>query len=185
MTRLLILLQVAILGVLPYGVLAADPVPANACHAIFRGTSTLHDFEGSVDASVVETRSDSKGWSLRIECAIAGMNTRNDARDRNMRRMFEYPKFPIIVATGHDLPWPMTGMVARLPMTLNILDHERSGVAVLENWSFKNGVATFTLKGAVSLADFGLKPPGALLGMIRVGDRVELEGRITLYNWQK
>ncbi|MBI5395033.1 MAG: YceI family protein [Verrucomicrobia bacterium] len=163
---------------------AQAPAPAsNSCHAIFRGSSTFHDFAGAVDASLVQAAFDRDTWRIRIEFPVAAMNTKNASRDKNMLRMFEPEKFPVIVAAANNLPYPDRAPPATLTGTLKIRDHEQPGAAMLENFSLKDGTTSFTLKGEVSLAAFQLKPPSAALGMIRVGDKVKLDGHVILHNW--
>jgi len=170
------------MGTLPAA--AQSPAPAsNACHAVFHGTSTLHDFTGTVDASLVQVAFDRNTWRVRIEFPAAAMTTRNTSRDKNMHKMFETEKFPAIVATGTHLPYPDRSPTATLSGALKIRDQERPCAATLESFSVKDGVATFLLKGEISLAAFGLKPPRAMLGMLRVGDTVKLEGRLILCPW--
>ena len=157
----------------------------DACHAVFHGSSALHDFEGAVNASAVQTTFSDKTWTLRIEFPVAAMNTRNAGRDKNMRKMFEVEKFPLIAVSGKDLAYPGGAEPVKLTGTIKIRDREQPGSATLENFSLKDGVATFTLKGEVSLAAFQLKPPSAMLGMFRVGDKVKLEGRLTIRRWPR
>lgn len=163
---------------------AQAPAPAShACRAVFRGTSTLHDFDGVVDASLVQVAFDRNTWRIRIEFPVASMNTQHASRDKNMRAMFEADKFPLIVAAANNLPYPDRAPPATLAGTMTIRNREQPGTATLENFSIKDGIASFTLKGHVSLAAFALKPPRAMLGMFRVGDTVKLEGRLTIHDW--
>lgn len=157
--------------------------PSHACRAVFSGSSTLHDFAGIVDATLVQAAFDRNTWRVRIEFPVTSMNTKNASRDTNMRKMFEVEKFPVIVASASNLPYPDRAPPTALTGTLKIRDREQPVGATLENFSVKGGVASFHLRGEVSLAAFGLKAPRAMLGMVRVGDKVKLEGRLIICNW--
>lgn len=159
------------------------PPASSACHAIFKGTSTLHDFQGTVDASLVQVAFERNTWRIRIEFPVASMTTQHASRDKNMRKMLEAEKYPLIVVAARDLPYPDRAAPATLTGTLTIRGQEQPGTAMIESFSVKDAIARFTLKGEVSLAAFALKPPSTLLGMVRVGDKVKLEGQITIPDW--
>lgn len=102
---------------------------------------------------------------------MAAMTTGNDRRDRNMREMFHEATFPRIKATLRNVDPDLLRGSALLPFDLTIRDVTRSLVGEVSNWREVNDHATFDLDFDVSLAQFGLEAPAALL-FIRVGDRV-------------
>src|SRR5512132_4173191 len=103
---LLLATLVAVLSSSSAGVASADaPVSGmirGACDVVFIGTSTLHDFSGSVRClpfGAVLAR-DAAGDPVipvvEVEVAVAGMDTRNKSRDGQMREMFRSDRFPRI-----------------------------------------------------------------------------------------
>ncbi|MGE5189005.1 MAG: YceI family protein [Gemmatimonadota bacterium] len=177
---------------------AAPPARAagwrGSCDSRFRGTSTLHDFAGSARcrpfAVDVESGADGKASIGRTEVVVpvSGMDTGNGSRDRQMRRMFAGDQFPDIRGTFGNIDpekvrWelrqrPEAGVP--LDFTLTIRDIARPVHAVARNFRDGGTTISFVVDYAVSLGDYGLTPPKAFFGLVRVGNEVNVTTAVRL-----
>jgi polyisoprenoid-binding protein YceI len=154
----------------------------------FKGTSTLHDWDGTVAASpfAVTVAEDGSGAPQRVRATVtvpsAKMDTADAKRDENMRKAMKSAEFPLItgdidaafseIAGGDGAP-------ARLPMALTLLGKTRPVTARVSNWKRQGAKASFDLDFEVSMASYGISVP-AVLYFIRVGDRVTLHAKVSL-----
>ncbi len=162
------------------------------CDVRFEGTSTLHDFGGTARCEPFHAnftrRADGRTVVLGAEVLVpvAGMDTKNGSRDRQMREMFDSDRFPRIRAAVAEVdadrllreakPGAGTGI---LEVSLTIRDVERRVEASVSNLREEPGKVTFDLTLPVSLREFGLKAP-SVWGIIRVADRVTVRSFVTL-----
>ncbi len=163
---------------------AADP-PAGKTETMtgtaaitFRGTSTLHDFEGHVSTRPF-TLNVTKGgtWSAEADVAVADMSTDNRKRDNTMREWLDAAASPAIHGQVSRAAVP-TAPEAVVPLALRIRGNEQVVPVRVTGWRLENGNLTFHGAAQLSLKQYGLKPP-SVLGMIRVGDTVTLEADVT------
>ena len=142
----------------------------------FRGTSTLHDFEGSAaaDPFTVEIRRDSATSQTIIHATalvpVIGMTTHHHKRDAKMHDMFERSQFAAIEGAVTNVVVPPAGEGA-VKMLVRIRDEQQEVDATLSQWRDDGESGSFQLSFPISLKAFGLKPP-SVLGVIRVGDEV-------------
>jgi hypothetical protein len=169
------------------------------CDIRFLGTSTLHDFAGTVRCQPfpVNIAAGADGRvildAVEIAVPVAEMDTKNKKRDKQMREMFESDKFPLIraVLTALD-PDKMRHEMRKDPngkgtveFALKIRDIEHRIHAVVSNLRETSGRVSFDVEFPVSLKTYDLKPPALFFGTIRVGDKVavnaafQLEGEST------
>lgn len=160
------------------------------CKIEFSASSTLHDFSGNVTSRpFVAERHPGAGpgsewWSGSIEVVIDEMDTGIDRRNRNMKSMFEAPRFPRIVADIEHFDRPMPGgatNASELPLDLDLTIREttRPVAAHVSNWTEKDGSASFDADFEISLEDFGLEVP-SVMGLLRVGDVVGVRAHVTM-----
>lgn len=164
------------------------------CEIRFIGTSTLHDFAGTVrcqpfTVNLVNVAGAGKTMPMvEIAVPVEEMDTKNGKRDKQMREMFQYDKFPHIRGTLKDIDTDNirkeiakgpggTGSVA---FTLKIRDIERPIRATVRNLREAAERVTFDADFAVSLNEYDLKPPKVLFGAIRVGDKVTVNAAFRL-----
>jgi len=179
--------------------LLASPVLAGEirgeCDLRFLGTSTLHDFEGTVSclSFSAETETDSAGKSIlsdvEVEIPVAGMNTGNGSRDEQMRKMFDGSHYPRIRGTARNVDIEAIRQAVRkgpapLDLLLRIRDVERPVHATVTGLREEGTEARFDLEFPVSLREFGLKAPSVLF-FIRVGDRVDVRGNFRVERTSK
>jgi len=177
----------------------ASPGPAGEirgeCDLRFLGTSTLHDFEGTVSciSFSANMETDSAGKSIlsdvEVEIPVAGMNTGNGSRDEQMRKMFDSSHFPRIRGTARNVDIEAIRKAvhkgpAPLDLLLRIRDVERPVHATVSGLREEGTEARFDLEFPVSLREFGLKAPSVLF-FIRVGDRVDVRGNFRVERTSK
>ena len=191
-------LAILVVGFFPSsaGAAPAEPAPATirgACDVAFLITSTLHDVPGSARClpfEAVLARGAAGNPVIRsvdVEVPVAGMETRNKSRDRQMQEMFRSDRFPSIHAAARDVDVERLRMElgkghegkAPLDLLLRIRDVERKIRATASNLKESGDRITFDLEFPVSLMEFDLKAP-SVLGIIRVGDKVSVMTTFTL-----
>jgi len=194
---LLLATLVAVISPSSAGAAPADaPVSGTirgACDVAFLVTSTLHDVSGSARclpfaAVLARDAADRQVIPVvEVEVPVAGMDTRNKSRDRQMREMFRSERFPRIRAAAHDVDVERLRVGigkgregnASIDLLLRIRDVERKVRATASNLKESGGRITFDLEFPVSLGEFDLKAP-SVLGIVRVGDKVTVKATFSL-----
>ena len=178
----------------PFGWILAGLLLASQAHPVraevwqgkadieFQGTSTLHDFSGTVRArpftlvGTLEESSATLGGTATV--AVAEMDTRHAKRDENIRKMFAADRFPLM--TGAVDPIRVEPATRpQLPLRLTVRDRTQTVPATLTRWQLEAGTLQFDLELVLSLRALGLSPP-VLMGFIRVGDAVSVRIRAEL-----
>ena len=168
----------------------------------FKGYSTLHDFEGTVSVPLTVTHEPKKAGdgvlTAKAGAEVAKMNTQHDERDEKMRVMFNAAANPLIdvqvKGASSRAARPATKTIAArggkqvtmeqsgiLPVTLTMAGTTRTVTA--ETRALKEdgkGHVEFDMTFRVSLKEFGLKPPSALLGAVSVKDAVDVKVHVSL-----
>lgn len=145
----------------------------------FAGSSTLHDFGGSVTAANVRVVTEGAGaalsWSASGAFAVSNLTTFHKSRDAKMWAMFGAASWPEVRAatTGGPIPAGATGCTVRV----EIKGITNDLPARVSEWTFGAESLSFEVGFPVSLKSFALKPP-SVLGIIGVGDVVEVKGRV-------
>lgn len=159
------------------------------CGITFTGTSTLHDFSGKVPCQpfilALSDAGDAHGGNITV--AVAQMDTDNSARDKKLRAMFDSERYPLITGTYSGFNFEETlrqALAAPEEQTsfafkLRIREIEHPVHAALRNLKQSPQGLFFSLQFEVSLADYQLRPP-SVLGMIRVGDSVDVQVDVQL-----
>jgi hypothetical protein len=156
---------------------AADRKLSAVASIRFQGTSTLHDFEGTVMSQPFILALSSNSWSAEADVLGNGMSTAHDGRDKNMKKMIETNKHPILHATVRSAAIsPVAATNATL--SLRIRDRLLDLPVRISDWSENAETVRFRASWELSLKQYGLKPP-SVLGVIRVGDKVRLEAEVT------
>ncbi|NCD22658.1 MAG: YceI family protein [Spartobacteria bacterium] len=148
----------------------------------FQGTSTLHDFSGTVRTrpfTLVGTLDESAatlGGTATV--AVAEMDTRHAKRDENMRKMFAADRFPLLAGVLNPIRFEPAAR-PELPLHLTIRDQTQTVPATLTRWQRESETLQFDLNMVLSPRALGLSPP-VLMGFIRVGDAVSVRIRAEL-----
>lgn len=165
-----------------------------ACDIRFEGTSTLHDFAGTVRCQPfrVSLVPVADGGTVipafQAAVLVAEMDTANSGRDEKMREMFEIEKFPQILARFAEIDADAIRQEMRdnppgkgtLEFILRIRDLERPIRVAVSGLSETPGQIGFEGEFPVSLKEFGLEPPSPLFGLIHVGDTVTVHATVRL-----
>jgi hypothetical protein len=143
----------------------------------FRGTSTLHDFEGSVESQPFVLLLSTNSWSAQAEVLGSQMTTANEKRDRNMWNMLSTSMHPRLAGLVTNAPLPI-GSETNVTLALRIRDRQFELPVQITEWSETAETIRFHASWEVSLKQYNLKPP-SVLGVIRVGDTVRLDAEVT------
>lgn len=154
----------------------------------FKATSTLHDFDGTVGAVPLKvTVKDAKSGRLisaTSDVEVSRMTTDEKDRDENMWKMFNTAKFKVIKIAVPDTPEaslrPTAGKPGTMPITLTIAGTAGTVNGAVTNLRQNATEAEFDLSFPVSLKAFNLKPPSTLVGLIKVGDTVNVSVHVSL-----
>jgi polyisoprenoid-binding protein YceI len=149
----------------------------------FKGSSTLHSFEGKVKtkpftlAFISETTNSPMRVSGTASFNVLEMSTDNGKRDKKMRKMLDQEQFPTITGTLTNAELPTTGS-SSATLHLRIRDIEQDVPVTLMYLERAGDLVTFNVIFPVSLKEFGLKAP-SVVGLIRVADTVEIDCSVT------
>lgn len=158
---------------------------------IFAGTSTLHDWSGTVKAqpfitTVAMTDADKpSSIKARVEVKTVEMDTKELKRDENMRKAMRAGDFPLVIGEFDTQFSQLTSGSSTstspqvLPFKLTILGKTQSATGTISNWKQKGDSASFEMDFDVSMKAYGVKVPSVML-VIRVGDVVKVHARVTL-----
>src|SRR5450759_1635551 len=167
---------------------SADEVWLGTSDVTFKGYSFLHDFTGTVNRVPLKVLV-SQGANGRIVSATSAvdvkqMNTREEARDRGMRQMFDeaqyhFIKVEVVNAAEGELK-PHGAQPGTMPVTLTIAGRRGTVSGAVTHTSESRDAGSFDLAFPVSLKMFNLNPPAALGGIIKVKDTVDVIVHVTL-----
>lgn len=175
-----LLLVVALFLFLPFSALAIDY--QGNCSVVFQVSSTLHDFEGTGSCEPFTVSENAGVMNFpELSVAVAGMDTDNSKRDKQMREMFNADIYPLITGSAEavvvkDIRKIMTESnddTAGTVFKLNIRETEKPVIATLKNIVEADSAITADLVFSVFLPDYQLKPP-SVLGFIRVGKNIDV-----------
>lgn len=155
-----------------------------ACTVAFKGSSTLHDFHGKGKCEPFTVSiTDGMVDMSKPAVAVAGMDTDNAKRDKQMREMFEQKKFPLITASAGTVALKdfrhKAGESSKVLFKLKIRDIVKPVTGTVSNFVETDSRITADVAFTVSLADYQLKPP-SVLGLIKVGDKVSVTTSFTI-----
>ena len=146
----------------------------------FAGTSTLHDFGGSLPSQPFTLVLSNGTWSADADVLSGLMNTAHEKRDRKMHEMFATNSFPKMHGNITAAPIPGTAST-NATLRLIIRDKTNDLAARITGWTEDASAIKFHAVWELSLKDYALKPP-SVLGVIKVGDRIQLEADVTASN---
>jgi hypothetical protein len=163
-----------------FGAMAFGEPVQGTCEIQFVGTSTLHDFHGSVSNSPFELNFQKSGdtnYSVSgiLTAAVVEMNTGNIKRDKKMRLMFEETTYPLISVDVGNLIIPAVNaeplFVRNIDLTIR--NKKLNTQVFICDCQITEESISFNVEFSVSLAAFELKPPN-VFGLIKVGDTVDV-----------
>lgn len=166
----------------------ADETWTGASDVRFRGYSTLHDFDGTVNQVplkvTVKPGSNGRMVSATSNAPVKEMTTANDKRDVDMWSMFQQAKYRFIKVevppTSEYTLRPGGGKPGSMPVTLTIAGNSSTVNAVVTNVAESATQCSFDLAFQVSLKAFSLDPPKAAAGLVKVKDGVDVHVHVAL-----
>ncbi len=170
-------------------VASADTTKWNGSSTItFSGSSTLHDWSGTVSAEPfvarVSTNAVGEPAALvaKVEIKAVGMDTAEPARDVKMRKSMKVTDHPLIVgvmdATFDKINGP-DGKPATLPFTLTLVGKTHQIAASVSHWSRCGDSVSFDLDFDLSLKACGIEVPSVLF-VVRVDDTIKVHAPVKL-----
>ncbi len=170
---------------------ASEPATAawsGTARITFSGTSTLHDWSGTVNTRPftlqVTSGPDGRPLHLRSQVVVdaAEMDTADKRRDAVMHRCMRVTEHPLIEAV---IDVPAKDVAAdgktptRLPLKLQLMGKSHSLVADIRHWRLSGDKAELDLHCDLSLKQAGIVIP-SVLWVIRVGDTIRLHAAVQL-----
>jgi len=176
----------------PVSLLQAEATPVHwkgSSEIQFSGTSTLHEWAGKVTTQpfTATVLTDEAGQPVRLDATVqvkvAGMDTAEADRDKNLRKAMNVTGFPLITGTM-DAPFTQimdqrTHRPAALPLKLELLGRKHNVAATISHWAATSKTASFDLDFDLSLKECGITVP-TILFVIRVGDTINLHANVKL-----
>lgn len=160
--------------------LPAQAATINAdAQIVFHGSSTLHDFEGTVTAPPFHVELQQVGGEERVTVKadavvkVGAMTTDNRKRDKNMFRMFDLEHYALIEGS---LPETVISVKepTKVKLLLKIRNEQHEVEATISDVRLDGNKMSCRMTFAVSLQSFHLKAP-SVMGVIRVDDTVQVE----------
>jgi hypothetical protein len=145
----------------------------------FKGTSTLHDFEGGAVTQPFpatftdDTATGSMRVSTEVALKVLDMTTEHGKRDKNMYKMLDEQNHKLIKGSLENAVIPQKG-TGTVTLRLMICGVEQEVTATISEVERTDEQINCRMAFPVSLAAFNLKAP-SVMGLIKVGDTVEVE----------
>lgn len=164
---------------------------AGRCDVVFKGDSTLHSFTGDITnvplTVFCETNASGEVMlNTRIEIGPRQLTTHHVKRDANMYKMFQSDHFPKLIVVVSNAPLAEANLSGAatgpgsLPLRMTFCGISKSGRAATSNPQVLAEGWEFDLDTDISLKDFDLKAPAALLGTMVVHDTVKVKAHVKL-----
>ena len=186
LTNYNMLLMVSIILASFAGTASAQTLKINAQSSTMTilGTTNVHNFQSKVTQISGElVISGKKVQSLKVEVPVKSIKSNEKLMDKKTYEAFDAEKHPTITfqlidavvqkATAEDIDVAVTGNLTMAGATKKITLNT-TGKAL------KAGTFQFTGSVALKMTDFKMKPPTAMLGMMKVGDAITLKFSIVM-----
>ena len=143
------------------------------------GTTNVHDWKSKVTqiTAVIVFNSDKKVQSMSVDVPVKSIKSDESLMDKKTYEAFNADKNPAISfrltevnsmqISGSDISVAVTGNLTMAGVTRKISLKSTGKI-------LKPGVYEFKGSVALKMTDFGMKPPTALMGVMKVGDGVNL-----------
>jgi len=186
LTNYYMLLMVSIILVGSTSAVNAQTLKINAQSSTMTilGTTNVHNFQSKVtqiSGDLVITGK--KIQSLKVEVPVKSIKSNEKLMDKKTYEAFDAEKHPTITfqlidaviqkATAEDIDVVVTVNLTMAGVTKKV-SFNTTGKAL------KAGTFQFTGSVALKMTDFKMKPPTAMLGMMKVGDAITLKFSIVL-----
>ena len=186
LTNYYMLLMVSIILVGSTSAVNAQTLKINAQSSTMTilGTTNVHNFQSKVTQMSGDlVISGKKVQSLKVDVPVKSIKSNEKLMDTKTYEAFNAEKNPTITfqlidaviqkATAEDIDVTLTGNLTMAGVTKKV-SFNTTGKAL------KAGTFQFTGSVALKMTDFKMKPPTAMLGMMKVGDAITLKFSIIL-----
>ena len=186
LTNYYMLLMVSIILVGSTSAVNAQTLKINAQSSTMTilGTTNVHNFQSKVTQMSGDlVISGKKVQSLKVDVPVKSIKSNEKLMDTKTYEAFNAEKNPTITfqlidaviqkATAEDIDVVLTGNLTMAGVTKKV-SFNTTGKAL------KAGTFQFTGSVALKMTDFKMKPPTAMLGMMKVGDAITLKFSIIL-----
>jgi len=186
LTNYYMLLMVSIILVGSISAVNAQTLKINAQSSTMTilGTTNVHNFQSKVtQISGDLVISGKKVQSLKVDVPVKSIKSNEKLMDKKTYEAFDAEKHPNITfqlidavvqkATAEDIDVVLTGNLTMAGVTKKVTINT-NGKAL------KAGTFQFMGSVALKMTDFKMKPPTAMLGMMKVGDAITLKFSIVL-----
>ena len=186
LTNYYMLLMVSIILVGSTSAVNAQTLKINAQSSTMTilGTTNVHNFQSKVTQMSGDlVISGKKVQSLKVDVPVKSIKSNEKLMDTKTYEAFNAEKNPTITfqlidaviqkATAEDIDVTLTGNLTMAGVTKKV-SFNTTGKAL------KPGTFQFTGSVALKMTDFKMKPPTAMLGMMKVGDAITLKFSIIL-----
>ena len=148
------------------------------------GTTNVHNFESKVTQASGELviNSSKQAQSLIVEIPVKGIKSNEKLMDNKTYEAFNADKNPTIIfkltdassleVNGSEITVSATGNLTIAGVTKKVTLKSTGKI-------IKPGVYQFKGSIALKMTDFKMKPPTAMLGVMRVGDAITLKYDVT------
>lgn len=183
-------------SVMTEGVSRIKYAPDNGSFAIVKGTSSLHDWSVRTDqiegyaefkeaigeitlGDVLTLSSDTEKPVVHVLIPAVSLKSEKKAMDNNMYSALKTDQYPQITfdlsAIAVTEIKDTAHLVIKATGSLNIAGVSRTfELPVMVDASRQSGIV-FTGDTSLKMTDFQIKPPKAMLGMLKTGDEVKIE----------
>jgi polyisoprenoid-binding protein YceI len=149
------------------------------------GTTNVHDFKSKVEQIKGElvVNSSKKVQSLTVEIPVLSIKSGEKGMDNKTYEAFNASKNPTISFQLVDVPSiQVTGDDINVTVEGNLTMAGTSKKISFKSTGKKLKPGVYEFKGSISLkmTDFRMKPPTAMLGVMKVGDAITLKYDINL-----
>ena len=155
----------------------------------FFGTSTLHDFDGTVRSKTFTVQIEGEEPAITglegatIEIPVKKMDTGKKKMNKNMYKMFDADKYPLITGTVASVNRTVDEQgkteSVQIDFNIKIRKIEKTITATVQSVRQTLDKTEVDVEMKVSCKAFKLEPP-TMFGVLRVGDEVRVEATVIL-----
>lgn len=149
---------------------------------IVKGTASKHDWEMEATKFSAETGMKLEGNNVseiqfvELTTLVSGLESDKKLRDKKAHEVLEAEIFPEIKYTMRGIePYVVSGKSSNISGLLTVGGKTTDITAVVDFNVLSDRHFKVSGKVRLKMSDFGIEPPTAFLGMIKVDDEVEVE----------
>lgn len=181
---MLLIASIMLVGSLSVTTAQTLKINAQSSTMTISGTTNVHNFQSKVtQISGDLVINGKKVQSLKVEVPVKSIKSNEKLMDKKTYEAFDAEKHPTITfqlidavvqkATAEDIDVVLTGNLTMAGVSKKI-SINTTGKAL------KAGTLQFTGSVGLKMTDFKMKPPTAMLGMMKVGDAITLKFSVVL-----